>query len=354
VSDALSGTSSQRHIVVVGMHRSGTSAVTNAIHELGVGLPHDTTMIGTGPYNEKGHWESQELARFDEALLRHLGGTWAAPPVPEPGWERSDDPAFVSLRERALGLADRCFSRPPIVIKDPRLCITLPLWRSVLGRQPCAVLIVRDPLEVARSLQTRDGFPLTLGLAIWERYVQHSVRSVAGMPVFALEYEALLDEPAARIGELAEFVRSCGIEVPPQRLADAAEVLEQDLRHHQSSENDQLSNHHREVLEILRASYGPHDEWSTPLLPDEPGWVDDVVWLTAAGLAVTASLDAARNELKWIKRSRLFRTSRAFWRATGTGPELSGTDQGETGRAAALSNGRGAGGATVDHSDGTR
>ena len=123
-------------------------------------------------------------------------------------------------------------------------------------------------------------------------------------------------------------------------MGDAVNVFEKDLRHHQSGETDALPPHHLGVLEILRSSYGPHEVWSTPALPDEPRWVGDVVWLTAAGQAVTAGLQAAEDELKWIKRSRLFRTSRAFWRATGTGPVLSSSDKETAGSSPAESNGK--------------
>ena len=223
-------------------------------------------------------------------------------------------------------LAARSFPRPPMVLKDPRLCITLPLWRKVLAPQPCAVLIVRDPLDVAKSLQVRDGFPITLGLAIWSRYIHQSVKTLAGMPVFALEYGSIFEDPHTRIGELAEFLSSCGLDVSANGVQSAANVFKQDLRHHHNRDAD-YPEHHRQLLQALRWSYGAHDPWSPPLLPDEPQWVSDVVCLTAAGQAVTAGLQMAQTELKWIKRSRLFRTSRALWRATGTGPVLSSSPE---------------------------
>jgi hypothetical protein len=308
--------------MVVGMHRSGTSAVANSVFELGVRLPTDTEIVEAAPSNANGHWEPRDLAQFDESLLRYLGGTWSAPPIPDPGWEDSQDPAFVGLRARAEEIATRCFAHPPMVLKDPRLCITLPLWRKLLAPQPCAVLVVRDPLDVAESLQVRDRFPLTLGLAIWARYIHQSVNTLAGMPVYALEYGSIFEDPRSRIGELAEFLISCGVDVSPNGVQSAANVFEENLRHHHNRDAD-YPEHHRTLLEVLGRSYGAHDQWSPPVLPEEPRWVSDVIDLTAAGQAVTAGLQIAQTELKWIKRSRLFRTSRAYWRVTGTGPVLS-------------------------------
>ena len=86
-------------------------------------------------------------------MLRYLGGTWSAPRRPVPGWERSHDAKIGELRSQAGELVTSTFARPPIVMKDPRLCLTLPLWRSVLTSEPIAVLVYRGPMEVALSLQ---------------------------------------------------------------------------------------------------------------------------------------------------------------------------------------------------------
>jgi hypothetical protein len=311
------------HVVVVGMHRSGTSAVANSLFELGLGLPVDTEMIGAGPSNEKGHWESRELARFDESVLRYLGGTWSAPPAPEAGWESVDDPELDALRIHAAELATRAFSPPPMVIKDPRLCITLPLWRSIFGATPCAVLVAREPLSVARSLQARDGFPITLGLALWERYVRQSLATVTGMPVFVLEYRSIVESPRTQLSELAKFLNTFGVTVPSRRVDQAVDIFQPDLRHHREDGDTACPSPQLDLMEIVRRHAGFHEDWSPPALPDEPEWISDVIWLAAAGQSVTWELGVSQTELKWIKRSRLFRASRAFWRTTGTGPVLS-------------------------------
>ena len=316
------GAESQRHVVVVGMHRSGTSAVANSVFELGARLPTDTEIVEAGPSNANGHWEARDLNRFDESLLRYLGGTWSAPPIPDPGWEDSGDPGFVDLRVRAQEIAARCFAHPPMVLKDPRFCITLPLWRKVLAPKLCAVLVVRDPLDVAKSLQVRDDFPITLGLAIWVRYIHQAVKVLAGLPVFALEYGSIFEDPESRIGALAEFLSSYGVDVPATGVQSAANVFKQDLRHHHNRDAE-YPEHHRQLLEILSHCYGTHDQWSPPVLSEEPQWVSDILDLNAAGQAVSAGLEMAQSELKWIKRSRLFRTSSAYWRLTGRGPVLS-------------------------------
>ena len=177
------------------MHRSGTSATAHTLVELGLSSPRAGDLIGSNQYNERGHWESKTISRFDESVLRQLGGTWSAPPRTPGGWEEADDLSMKELRSQAAQLASEVLPRPPTVMKDPRLCLLLPLWRKVLSKEPIAVLVFRDPLEVALSLQQRNGFPLTLGLALWHRYVRQSLVSLAGLPTLVVEYGRVLEEP---------------------------------------------------------------------------------------------------------------------------------------------------------------
>jgi hypothetical protein len=318
-----------RDAVVIGMHRSGTSATANCLAELGLFAPPPGDLINGDLYNERGYWESDKLTKFDESVLRHLGGTWSAPPRLPNGWEASDDDEMRSLRSRAAELVGSIAAEPPRVMKDPRLCLTLPLWRRVLPREPVAILVFRDPLEVALSLQKRNEFPLTLSLALWHRYVRQSLASLVGLPVLVIEYARVLDEPRLWVDDLVRFLNANGIAPGADRSVRAAHVLQGELRHNRKSNSDTtLESEQRPMVELLRSCLGVHENWSTPDLPPEPLWVSDVIGLAWAGQAVTAAMQSAQHELKWLKRSRLFRATNALWRITGTGPELSPIEEG--------------------------
>ncbi len=120
---------------------------------------------------------------------------------------------MAELRAGARAFVRAEFTDPHLVLKDPRLCITLPLWRTVFDQDPVALLVLRDPLEVARSLEHRNDFPLTLSLALWRRYVQQSMTAIEGLPVFVVEYGALLRDPVRGVGALGSFLAEHGLPV---------------------------------------------------------------------------------------------------------------------------------------------
>ena len=318
-----------RHAVVVGMHRSGTSATAHMLVELGLSTPPTGDLIGAGPYNQRGYWETTTVSRFDESILRQLGGTWSAPPRAAPGWADADDRAMAALRQRAVDLSGTILAHPPLVMKDPRLCLTLPLWRRALPTEPIAVLVFRDPLEVAQSLRERDGLPLTLGLALWQRYVRESLASVEGLPVLVVEYAQALRDPRALVAEASTFLEAHGIRPGATRTEGAASVFAEELRHQRADAlQGPLQSDQQELLDVLRSRHGAFDPWRAPELPLEPAWVSDVIELSWSGQVVTAAMETSRQELKWLHRSRLFRATSALWRVTGTGPALSPTDGG--------------------------
>ena len=190
------------------MHRSGTSALAGALGRLGLMLPASDDLV-VGRYDNPVHYESQALTDVDDAILATLGGTWSAPPVLGPGWWRSD--ALLGVTGRAPGAARRAFPVDgPVVWKDPRLCLLLPLWRGMLPPPVVTVFLWRAPLAVARSLRSRQGFTVSLGLALWERYNRAALAGLAGGAVYVMRYEALLDDPLASVTSLARWLAAGG------------------------------------------------------------------------------------------------------------------------------------------------
>lgn len=244
-------------VIVLGMHRSGTSATTRVLNLLGCDLP--KTLMGANSSNEAGHWESTELCRFNDRLLDSAGTNWHDWLELNPGWFRS--PHVESFREEALGVMDAEFGASRLfVMKDPRICRLMPFWRDVLAAretEPLVVIPIRNPLEVGFSLARRNETAPELGHLLWLRHVIDAERATRGMRRFFLGYDQLIANWAG-VARRAEAV--LGFEWPRQSLNAAREIeefLSPRLRHHVEepeavTDNPALSPWLRETYAIFR------------------------------------------------------------------------------------------------------
>jgi len=205
----------RRAILVLGMHRSGTSALTRIIGHLGATLPLNP-MPETAD-NPGGYWESRSIARFNNRLLESAGTRWNDDAPLPAAWFA--DPARAADREEGGALVDAAFGAAQLLaFKDPRLCRLLPFWKEVLadrGIEPCAVIALRDPAEVARSLQARLDDPAfrpaavaapERGLLLWLRYVLDAEARSRDMPRAVIDYPSLIADWREAVRGLVELV----------------------------------------------------------------------------------------------------------------------------------------------------
>jgi hypothetical protein len=200
-------------VLVLGMHRSGTSTVTLALHRLGLSLGDPADLMPPGPHKPGGYWESSSLTRFNGALLTALGGSWFLPPALAPGWERH--PRLAGDLERAKEVFDRVYDDGPWVWKDPRNCLVAPFWYLTLPADPAVVLVFRHPRHVRDALERGDGLNGEQALALWERYVRDALRHAAGRPVLVTESTELLRSPEAWFDRAREFLALLGAPASP-------------------------------------------------------------------------------------------------------------------------------------------
>jgi hypothetical protein len=297
-------------VFVVGMHRSGTSATTEVLGRLGLASPSSDELVPATSANERGHFEAKTLVRFNDRLLRSLGGTWSAPPSLAPGWELDD--SLDELRAEASASFAAVFPERPAAWKDPRNCIVLPFWRAVLGPGAVAVLVYRDPFEVARSLESRNDLRLTLGLALWERYVRAACANLDGIPTFCTDFRRVLDEPEEWERDAVDFLARAGVALDGTRLDRATTSVDGTLHHQRAADEDTrgLGDSARQVLEVLRSLEGAHHPWRSPDLGPEPEWVSDV-------LAMRLELDLLGRAHRSMLSSRAFRVATAVGRLRG-------------------------------------
>jgi len=219
-------------LLVLGMHRSGTSALTRVFSLLGADLPKN--MLGPNPTNEVGHWESLDLIAIHDDLLATAGSQWDDWRAFNPDWIQSG--VAEGFRGKLLGLLKNDFAGSPLfVVKDPRICRFVPLWLDVVerfGADACIVIPVRNPLEVAASLKRRNDFPPAKSYLLWLRHVLDAERATRHLPRAVVPYKDLLDDWR---GVITEVTAKTGLHWP--RRSDRAELdidrfLADALRHH--------------------------------------------------------------------------------------------------------------------------
>lgn len=240
-------------VLLVGMHRSGTSALARVLNIAGVALP--AHVLAANPTNPAGHWEPERLVDLHEQMFAELRTSWS-------DWRRLDvgdlPPARLAHYKAKIAqlITEEYADAPVFVLKDPRVCRMVPLYREIfrdLGIELRPVLIFRHPLEVAASLARRDGLSVFAAQLCWLRNVLDAEADTRDMRRAVVPYEQLIGDWRAQTAFLAARL---GIELPldgdeQQRQVDA--FLRADLRHHDFTRTELDRN--PEISDWVREAY---------------------------------------------------------------------------------------------------
>ena len=232
-------------ILVLGMHRSGTSALTWLIGRLGAKLPADA--IEPTPENPRGYWESTGLIAVDNQLLRTARSSWFDPRALD--LSRLAPDALPNLRSLMREAVGRAFGNAPLfVVKDPRQCRFVPVVAQALTEMdatPRAVLMLRSSAEIAASLASRDGTSPAYAHLLCLRHMIDAELGSRGMPRVVVDYDSMLADWRETARKLSPLL---GLDEPSLDGEVAAEIdgfIDPSLRHHKLG---------REVLEEPLAS----------------------------------------------------------------------------------------------------
>jgi hypothetical protein len=240
-------------VLVLGMHRSGTSSVSGTLVRLGGAAP--THLMGAHADNEKGFWESEVVTALNEEILAAGASNWR-------DWRkfdcgRIDAPTATTLRARAKEalLSEFGGARLPIV-KDPRLCRLMQFWSAVfedVGWSLRAVLPIRSPLEVALSLKRRDGIALSSGCLIWLRHVLDAEIETRRTPRAVLKWDDFLGNRRRVLERLGEQLDLAWPHWSQGSLSEIDEFVSPDLRHEIIGEDDWWV--HPAINDLVRETY---------------------------------------------------------------------------------------------------
>jgi len=229
-------------ILVAGMHRTGSSALSGVLNRLGAAAPGE--LLPPSEDNRKGYFENKRIRAFHDWLLAELGSRWDDPLPLNQECLHSPNVLAATRKLRALFL-DEFGDRPLVLVKDPRLCRLLPVWIAALegiGRTIAAIFPCRYPLDVAASLQRRDSLSRAHALSLWLQHVLTAEHETRKLPRSFVIYDDLLQDWRSVVKKTA---RTLGLAWPQEiaRVADEIDAfLSIELRHHQSMQDASLAH----------------------------------------------------------------------------------------------------------------
>ncbi len=204
-------------IIVLGMHRSGTSAITRLVNMMGAYIGPENLIGQPALDNLKGFWERHDVRTLNDKILKALGGNWCH--YVEPDIEKLSDSDLEIFKKLAKTIVFNLDTHRPWVLKDPRLCLLFPFWRTLL-EVPICLIVYRPPLDVAFSIKRRNQFPLSVGIALWEFYQRHALMASEGLPRILVRYADLIKDPVmetTRLYTALEDFGARGLRLPSER-----------------------------------------------------------------------------------------------------------------------------------------
>lgn len=243
-------------IVVLGMHRSGTSAITRGLEVLGVELG-DNLMSPMANNNSKGFFEDLDVVDLNISLLNHLGLDWHyVSPVTD---SQVDDLIASGYLLKATDLMRRkiAFKRP-YGIKDPRLAKLIPFWKKVFKHCELDVgyvIVVRNPISVTKSLNKRDGLTSEKGYMLWLDHVLTPLLNTENTNRIAVDFDLFIENPAKQLGRIS---KTFNLSVNSDDMSEyVRKFLDQELRHNINQPDDlakdpQIPQMVRDLYAMLR------------------------------------------------------------------------------------------------------
>ncbi len=237
-------------VLVLGMHRSGTSLCSQILSALGVDMADD---IAPHASNPTGQWERREIVDLHDRILDHFNRGFYTPyhdfSLPVAWWA---DPRVSDIRREMVGFLTARMGQAPFGFKDPRTARLMPMWHqmfSELELEPKIISCLRNPAQVARSLHARDGIDTEIGELRWFAYVVDSFRYTKNCDICVVEYENWFEDPAANLKKLRDFIGPSWLERELDTEALVSSIIDDELRH-----DDREHRHARHPL--IRSVYG--------------------------------------------------------------------------------------------------
>jgi hypothetical protein len=205
-------------IIILGMHRSGTSVIGGLINKMGLNT--GGPLIAAGKDNEKGFFERIDVVLENDELMKKQGVHYS--------WHTHKYDNLVGLKDAITGMNGNEFkegkrglaflnnkANEPWMLKDPRLCLTLRTWLPLLNFIPAILFTYRHPMDVALSLNTRyEHFQIGKGLRLWYIYNRRAVEQSNDLCRVVASHKNVMSNPKIELDRIYNELIDCGVNVP--------------------------------------------------------------------------------------------------------------------------------------------
>jgi len=249
-------------IIIIGMHRSGTSMIANVLKEIGV-------FIGNDLDNNN---ESRYFNKLNDWVFYQAGATWDNPynfQFITDGFKENVNNALLkhlsSLKSRGyMGMGKKILKYKSLQNldfhwgwKDPLNTFATEMWQDIFPEAKI-IHVYRNPIDVAISLQNREKnhlkvygsktrtglkkyfneltlskrriynlslriLELSEGIKLWEQYVEKALSySRDRHNIFSICYEDFLKEPEKQLKLLSDFIE---IDVTTDKVTQIAHSI---------------------------------------------------------------------------------------------------------------------------------
>jgi hypothetical protein len=245
-------------LIILGMHRSGTSSVAGFFQHTGVYFGPSEQAFDLHRTNQKGFFERKDVVRINDRILESTGASWITPER----FPRSVPVSFDrhELYREASAIVSELSTQRDWFVKDPRMCVTLPFWKKLFS-DPVYLLVLRNPLNVAKSLAKRGDCSIPTGLALWERYTRDMFHHTKDSKRLIVSFESIMADPFV---EMSRLIKDLAV-LTGHALKMPGDVLQswfdRNLVHHEAKENElaeyattAMLNLYRDVTEAKEQS----------------------------------------------------------------------------------------------------
>tara|TARA_R110001583_G_scaffold185149_1_gene345097 strand:+ start:1424 stop:2362 length:939 start_codon:yes stop_codon:yes gene_type:complete len=230
----------KKAIVVVGMHRSGTSAVSGLLDELGVFMGKNL-FAPQENVNEKGFFENAKVVNINDLLFDALLGSWDDPL--SYNFDLTYPDAYSSLESTTQKFLSKEYASYELWgMKDPRTSLHLPFWDKMItnsNTSPCYLMMLRNPLEVVASIVKRDEFSMKKALLLWINYTLSSYLFCASKSLYILNFDSLLASPE---NVLIAICKKFNIDMPKKESTFIEAKLRNHVNNNDNEKKDELMN----------------------------------------------------------------------------------------------------------------